>query len=151
MADEKTNIEMFDIFSGYIFEKTYKEFPKCVELNTQKEVQSILNELSGSMSFDEKMLIFTETVLWLTNNGFIRYTHPNVSRPALPRVIDSFLCVELTLNGLSILKSPIPQTLSKKTVGTEIVEKFKEGSISEAGKLTMNAILNHSANRFLGE
>ena len=148
--ENNKNIEMFDIFASYIFEKTYKEFPKCINIEIQKELKILLDELDASLSFDEKSIIFTESVLWLSNNGFIRYAHPNIKRPIQPVAIESFMCVELTLKGLNLLKSPIPQTLTQKTVGNEIIEKFKEGSISEAGKLTMNAILSTGANKILG-
>ena len=137
----QSNIKLFDTYSGYIFKRLYENFPKCVNFeDVGKEVQSIEEEYGvlANLSLEEKVIIFSETMLWLTNNGFIDFTHsyPNSKRPAQPMAYSNFLCISLTLKGLNLLTSPKPKSLNKhKKLGEEIVEKVKQGSLTEAGKL----------------
>jgi len=140
------NIELFDIYSSYLFNKLYQEFPLCVTIdNVDQEVEKIDEEfaeefkkLNINLPTEEKNIIFTETILWLTNNGFLDYktSYPDTKRPATPMPYHYFMCITLTLKGLNLLTSPKPKSISKhKKLGDESVEKVKHGSLVEAGKM----------------
>ncbi len=140
------NIELFDIYASYLFNKLYQEFPKCATIdNVDKEIEAIDEEfaeefkkLNIQLPAEEKNIIFSETILWLTNNGFIDYktSYPDTKRPAAPMPYGYFLCITLTIKGLNLLTSPKPKSISKhRKLGDEIVEKVKHGSLVEAGKM----------------
>ncbi len=135
------NILLFDLFSGIVFEKLYKNFPKCVHIETEKILKEFANELNEFKNFDfnEQGIIFSETLYWLKNNNFIRFkeTHKRVE----PLFVYDFFCVELTIKGLNLLKSPLPEIVNKKSLGDEIVENFKKGFFKEAGKIAAGAIV----------
>ena len=145
------NIKLFDLYSSYIFNELYKNFPKCsnfedidgIVLNLEKENKEI-QKIVRNMELEEKNMIFTETLLWLTNNGFIDFvaSHPDSKRPAQPMPYLYFMCVSLTIKGLNLLNSPKPKNLNKtKKLGEEIYEKIKQGSFVEAGKILTDGMI----------
>ncbi|BAF69562.1 hypothetical protein [Nitratiruptor sp. SB155-2] len=140
------NIQLFDLYSSYIFQRLYEEFPKCISIEpVDKELAEIdekfadeFKKLNINIDMFEKNLIFSETILWLTNNGFITFSssYPDTKRPVEPMPYQHFLCISLTLKGLNLLTSPKPKSINKhKKLGEEIVEKVKHGSLVEAGKM----------------
>jgi len=141
------NIKLFDTFAGYAFEKMYKAFPLCVEFQVEDDIKKI----ASIKSADEQInIIFSSTLIWLERNGFIHIhsSFPDNRNAIIPMVYQEFLCVELTLNGLNLLTSPVPKTLSKKSVGDEIVTKVKSGMYTEAGKLATKAMFEYGLNKF---
>ena len=143
---ETKNIELFDIYCSYIFEKLYASFPKCVSIeDLDNELEKIdedfedeFKKLNINTSREDKNIIFSETLLWLTNNGFLDFTdsYPNTKRPSSPMPYHHFLCITLTIKGLNLLTSPKPKSINKhKKLGEEIAEKVKHGSLLEAGKM----------------
>ena len=151
------NIKLFDVYSSYIFEKLYKNFPKCVNfedidkivLTLEKKDKSI-QSLTEEMELKEKNIIFSETMLWLTNNGFIDFktSQPDSKRPVQPVPYSFFMCVSLTIKGLNLLNSPKPKSLNKtKKLGEEIYEKIKQGSFIEAGKILTDGMFEFASER----
>lgn len=138
-----SNIKLFDVFTSAILDKLYMSFPKCVEIVTEEEVRKLIERLKefDATSFTEKTVIFAETLFWLKSNGYINFSYPT-KRPEIPANISQFNCVELTKEGLRILKSPSPKALREDTsVGDEIADKLKAGMLNEAGKIALHAIL----------
>ena len=132
------NIKIFDTFSTSIFQKLYKNFPLCIVIVPSDEIKEFKE---FKTSCDDLEIIFSESMYWLQSNDFIKFSYPK-ERVETPVAISEFNCVELTLKGLNILKSPTPQTLhNKRTLGEDILDKFKKGLIQEASKLTISAII----------
>ena len=138
------NIELFDAYSSYIFNELYTNFPKCVNFNDIDEIvakldkNSSIEKLTKDLSLIEKNIMFSETMLWLTNNGFIDFvrSEPNTKRPTIPSEYKYFWCVSLSIKGLNLLTSPKPKSINKpKKLGEEVFEKIKQGSFIEAGKM----------------
>lgn len=140
------NIEIFDLFSATLLKRLYDNFPQCVTIITEDELSIITDELKVyKINSKQEGTLYSETVYWLKNNGFIAFSYPT-ERPQTPTAISEFNCVELTLSGLSLLKSPTPATLNtKKSLGAELVDKFNNGLIREASKLTIDAIIHFGA------
>jgi len=144
------NIKLFDMYSGYIFEKLYKKFPLCVDFVPESELKNIHN----SDNFDEEnALVLCSTLTWLERNKFIHIasSSPDNRNATMPMIYHSFSCVELTLNGLNLLTSPAPKTLSKKSVGDDIVEKVKSGMFAEAGRIATKAMFEYGIKKVTGE
>ena len=140
------NIELFDIYASYLFNKLYEMFPLCVTIESVDKEVALIDEtfeeefrkLNIQIEQEQKNIIFSETILWLTNNGFIDYksSYPDTKRPAAPMPYQYFMCITLTIKGLNLLTSPKPKSINKhKKLGEEIVEKVKHGSLIEAGKM----------------
>ena len=153
------NIKLFDLYSSYVFNELYKNFPKCVNfedidkivLELEKDNKDI-KKITENMELEAKNIIFSETMLWLTNNEFINFvtSYPDSKRPAQPIPYMYFMCVSLTLKGLNLLNSPKPKSLNKtKKLGEEIYEKIKQGSLIEAGKILTDGMLEFANERIL--
>jgi hypothetical protein len=148
MAEEK-NIKLFDMYSGYIFEKLYKKFPLCVDFVPDNELEQIY---SSDDIDEDNMLVFCSTLTWLERNSFIHIasSSPQNRKATMPMIYHSFSCVELTLDGLNLLTSPTPKTLSKKSVGDDIVEKVKSGMFGEAGRIATKAMFEYGIKKVTG-
>jgi len=150
------NIKLFDLYSSFIFNELYKNFPKCIHFNdidkivlTLEKEEEIKN-LTQHLDLKEKNIIFSETLLWLTNNGFIDFakSYPDTKRPATAMPYQYFMCVTLTIKGLNLLNSPKPKALNKtKKLGEEIYEKIKQGSFLEAGKILTDGMFEFASER----
>ncbi len=137
------NIKLFDIFTSAILNKLYNHFPKCIEISPDAEVQEILKSLKDfkATDFTGKTVTYAETLFWLRSNGYVNFIYPD-KRPQIPSNINQFDCVELTKEGLKLLKSPSPKAFKDGvSVGDEIADKLKAGLLHEAGKIALNAIL----------
>jgi hypothetical protein len=137
------NIKLFDVFTSAILNKLYNHFPKCVEVLPDTEVEELIKKLKefSSTNFTEKTVTYAETMFWLKSNGYINFIYPD-ERPQIPANISQFDCVELTKEGLKLLKSPSPKALKAGvSVGDEIADRLKAGLLNEAGKIALHAIL----------
>lgn len=153
------NIKLFDLYSSFIFSEIYKSFPKCVifeDINkivlTLEKDNKEIEKITDKLELEEKNIIFSETLLWLTNNNFIDFTtaYPDTKRPAQPLPYMYFMCVSLTIKGLNLLNSPKPKSLNKtKKLGEEIYEKIKQGSLLEAGKILTEGMFEFTTERIL--
>lgn len=104
------NIEFFDVCVVHIANRLYEAFPRCIDVEVYDELQE--EHFVHIDHKDERALIFTHTMWWLQENGFLLFSEPS-SRPNLSDQPESlFTCVRLTAHGLLILKSP-PQSIQK--------------------------------------
>ena len=147
------NIELFDAYTGHLLKRLYENFPRCIEVKPDDEIATIRASSGGALieSFDdeESRIIFAETVLWLTRNGFIEYrdSEPSTRRPYEPMPYRVFYCVELTIDGLNLLTSPKPKALKGKRVGDAIVEHVKKGAFVEAGKIATQTMFAYAVKK----
>jgi|GEM_PF-2090538 len=123
--DIKKSIETFDILTGYLFSQLYENFPICQEI----KAKSFLAKCE--LEFRDNELIFSETLFWLRDNGFIAFRSPKektISKldGTIPYPI--FSCVELTIKGLNALKKFPNSINSNKSIGEEIIEAIKDGT-----------------------
>jgi len=136
------NIKAFDTCTTYIFKELYSSFPICMDVDTY---DALKDDFIGRIDMEQKQkeLIFSETMYWLSETGFIRFLQPQ-NRHKTRQSHPLFLCTVLTEKGLSLLKSK-PQSIDDKTsVGEEIVKAFKDGIGSKAAELATNAIINYA-------
>jgi len=137
------NIKFFDSFTAIILDEIYKKFPLCIDLYTDEVINNLSDKIDTKTQTEENLkVIFSETMSWLSVNDFISYKYPTTNRPARTHKIEKFLCITLSLKGLNLLKSPIPETIKDKTVGNELVALIKEGSIKKATEIVTSAILD---------
>jgi len=150
------NIKLFDLYSSFIFNELYKNFPKCIHFNdidkivlTLEKEEEIKN-LTQHLDLKEKNIIFSETLLWLNEEGFVKFktSSPATTRPVEPIKYQFFMCVRLSLKGLNLLTSPKPKALNKtKKLGEEIYEKIKQGLFLEAGKILTDGMFEFASER----
>ncbi|WP_281952008.1 hypothetical protein [Nitrosophilus kaiyonis] len=146
MADMK-NIELFDIYVGYIFNKLYDDFPVCKDFDTTKCVKEI-NGATANIDTKRKEYVFSETLFWLKENGIIEIEKPHQRTITIGTGLEPFpyfTCVRLTAKGLAILKK-VPDSISdKKTIGEEITEAVKNGfkeRVTDMVKLALEYIVS---------
>ena len=123
------NIELFDIYVGYIFNALYEDFPVCKDFDTPKCVKEI-NGQTADIETRRKEFVFSETLFWLQENGIVEIEKPDRRLITIGSGLEPypyFTCVRLTAKGLAILKKT-PQSISTdKTLGEEITEAVKNG------------------------
>jgi hypothetical protein len=133
MGVQVKNIDMFDIFTGYIFKELYENFPVCFDVNTTDVVEKINGEMA-KYDTDKKELIFSETMFWLQDSGFITFKAPGekvITMDSGVCAFPSFMCCVLTAKGLEVLKK-VPKAITKrKTIGEELSEAVKGGMRSK--------------------
>ena len=142
----ENNMKYFDIFCTLILSDIYKKFPLCITISANDIVERFDTEIQNTLDMKLKKMLFSETMYWLTNNEFISYNHPKFTRPAGTLISEEFLCVTLSLKGLGLVKSPIPNTLKEKSVGEEVLSNLKDGAISAAAETLVSAIINKAIN-----
>jgi len=145
------NIELFDAYAGYALERMYQKFPLCVDFIPKEEIARIDGE-SGDDT-ERRTLVFCATLLWLERNGFLRIalSEPTNRNAVVPMVYHQFICVELTIDGLNLLRSPTPKSISKKSVGDDIIDKVKSGLFTEAGRIATRAMFEYGIKKAIGE
>lgn len=138
------NIEWFDIYATTIFNTLYEVFPVCAEMDTMEIVKQECDKRTfrSTLDAEQKGIIFCETMFWLTNNGYIEFREPSYSRPAAPIMIDGFSCITLTLKGLTVMKSPLPEAMRGETIGEEISASFKRDGAFKAAEILTAALMN---------
>ena len=141
------NIELFDIYVGYIFDKLYDDFPICKDFDTRKCVQEI-NGATADIDAKRKEFVFSETLFWLRENGLITFEKPEERIITIGGGLEPypyFTCARLTAKGLAILKK-VPESISdKKTIGEELAEAVKNGfkeRITDLVKLALGYIVS---------
>ena len=134
------NIEFFDIFAGYIFKELYQSFPIPLIIETETMIRSIPKTLL-SIETGNEMLIFSETMFWLSDSGFISIESPG--RPSLSMNLEPFTYfhhVTLTAKGLEVMKR-VPKSLRREnSIGEDIIEAAKSGVKSKISDLVTVAL-----------
>ena len=139
------NIELFDIYVGYIFNALYEDFPVCKDFDTPKCVKEI-NGATADIDTKRKEFVFSETLFWLKENGIVEIEKPQNRLIAMNVGLEPypyFTCVRLTAKGLAILKKTPESISDKKTIGEELTEAVKNGfkeRITDMVKLALGYI-----------
>ena len=128
-----TNIQSFDTTVLYYSDLLYKSFPRCIEINVYEEVTKEPFEQMYKDTMETQTLI-SETLLWLEENDFLRFTTPSERSYRLEDNV-FFGCVRLTAKGLAILKSPPPSIKSKDSLGNRISSALEEKGVSKIADL----------------
>lgn len=129
------NIECFDLLTGRIFAALYDEFPLPHQLTNDEFTYFLLGkdpDYPIEPMFDSQraaLEFFTATTQWLISAGYISC---QVRFSEGPRAV-------LTAKGLEALKS-VPSSLSGETLGTQLVEAAKAGTVDQLKALAGDAI-----------
>lgn len=134
------NIEMFDIFTGYIFKELYENFPIPLVMESEDMIRSI-PKTALPVEADNGTLIFSETMFWLEDSGFIRFQSPKKSTPIMNlEPYTYFHMVTLTAKGLEVMKR-VPKSLRREnSIGDDIVEAAKSGIKTKLSDLVAAAL-----------
>lgn len=122
------NIDIFDIFTGYVLGELYESFPICIEIN----LQDFIKKTDGIDNTEKNQLILSETLFWLQDNNFLDFPIPNekpLKRFDGALAYPQFSCVVLTAKGLEVLKK-VPKSLNdkEKGMGEHLMEAAKTGT-----------------------
>lgn len=117
-----TNIERFNILVGAIFAKLYEEFPLPVALSSATFATQLVDAkaLHDGQHKGREIRIFTATVIWLEEEGYVR-KGSMLSNGTILR------CT-LTANALELLNA-MPSNLEVKgpSLGDQLIVATKEG------------------------
>ena len=117
MTNPRPNIEVANIWIGYIFAKLYENFPVPYDFT----ISEIVQETKEKPNLDEYQLVLfgTSLVNWLREEKFIRGEDP----PLGPDFLIDF--ATLTERGLRVLNA-VPESLhEKRKVGEQLVDASK--------------------------
>jgi hypothetical protein len=116
-------VDIFDAICGALLLHLYESFP--VRLNVEFTGLPLNDELENlsTAEIEQWMEIFFETVLWLEQEGFIRFQAGTGDR--------DFFGVQLIMSGLAILRA-IPESVG--STKQSLIEKLKS-AFSEGGKI----------------
>ena len=116
-------IDIFDAICGALLLHLYESFPVRLHVEfTDLPLNEELEHLSAA-EIEQWMEVFFETVLWLEQEGFIRFQTGTGDR--------DFFGVQLTMSGLAVLRS-IPASVD--STKQSLIEKFKS-AFGEGGKI----------------
>lgn len=116
-------IDIFDAICGALLLHLYESFPvrlrvEFVDLPLQDELEPLPPE-----EIEHWMEVFSETVTWLEQEGFIRFQSGTDDL--------DFFGVQLTMSGLAVLRS-IPGSVDSTKMS--LVDRIK-GAFGEGGKI----------------
>lgn len=116
-------INIFDAICGALLLHLYESFP--VRLHVEFKDLPLNDELGdlSAAEIEQWMEVFFETVLWLEQEGFIRFQTGTDDR--------DFFGVQLTMSGLAILRA-IPESVDSSK--QSLIDKFKS-AFGEGGKI----------------
>lgn len=129
------NIECFDLLTGRIFADLYDHFPIPHDLTNDEFVYFLLGkdpDYPIEQMFDDQnaaLEFFSATTQWLIDAGYISC---EVRFSEGPRAV-------LTAKGLEALKS-VPTSLSGETLGAQLVEAARTGTVDQLKALAGDAI-----------
>jgi hypothetical protein len=129
------NLEAFDYIVALIFARLFERFPErtaiqgmrlVIEAALDKEISDALRQAVPK--------IFSDTVKWLREEGFIRYSDEDAG---------DFRDVTLTLRGLTVL-GYVPVSLKESPVPEPMIDKLraalKSGTKTAAHEIIKQAI-----------
>jgi hypothetical protein len=96
MSDIPQNIQRFNLIALVLFNNLYESFPSGIDIDALKVGH---NAVPKDESYDDQAWDFGavayDVVLWLAEEGFLRYENPNHTR--------EFFNARLTMKGLTVL------------------------------------------------
>jgi len=132
-----TNMERFDLLTGAVFAQLYESFPEPVLLDPYNYLKQIAPEdqdidtqrelRSGAVEF------FGYTIDWLAQTGYLTHSTP------IRRDFSIYEKCVLTAKGLEVLKA-LPDSITGKTLGSQLQEAAKAGLIDSMKSLTGKAL-----------
>lgn len=134
-------IDIFDAICGALLLHLYESFPVRLHIEfTDLPLNEELEHLSAA-EIEQWTEIFFETVLWLEQEGFIRFQTGTDDR--------DFFGVQLTMSGLAILRA-IPGSVdsNKQSLIDKLKSAFGEGGkivSSEGLKVAVGSLVSMSS------
>jgi hypothetical protein len=130
------NIGRFNLVAGIIFARLYKMFPlRGVML--AEYLQQDCERLNLECGFAKRELVrlFSDTMLWLRDNGYISFSDP-------PKINERgiFSNVVLTAKGLEALKKSPESIDTGETIGEAISKAIKDNVADRIAKLVTFAL-----------
>lgn len=117
MNDIPQNIQRFNLIALVLFKKLYESFPSGTDV---EPINVGFDALPKDESWDDQAWDFGaiayDIVLWLAEEGFLRYENPNHTR--------EFYNARLTMKGLTVL-GYVPTSLQPGDPKEPIIEKIK--------------------------
>lgn len=128
-----SNIERFDELTGQVLAALYAEFPMPMRLMPDKFVADwwVTNETIGAPVATRDTKVFTATVTWLADAGYLRYEELD------PTQLHGFGGAVLTAKGLELLKA-IPDSLGGsfgERLGEAVATEGREGVRALVGQI----------------
>jgi len=127
------NIKKFDATVLYYADLLYSSFPKCIEINIYDEVAKDEFKDMYKNKEDTQVLI-SETLLWLEENGFLKFETPQIG------------CIRLSAKGLVILKSPLTSIDTKESLGSQVSTALKEKGAIKIAELGTDLAIKLATN-----
>jgi hypothetical protein len=142
------SIALFEQTAASLLSKLYECFPHKTRIS-----QSDFHTLTGGGgSTPPDWQLYTDTIEFLANEGFVRHGEPHLRHERGTRIIDIWPDLVLTAKGLSVLYT-IPQCLQPaepaKPLGERIGEAVKSGATTAIGAL-MKEVVNTSVKLLAG-
>ena len=117
MSEIQKNIQRFNLIALLLFAKLYESFPSGTDIKTLKLGHDALPK---DTSWDDQAWDFGavayDVVLWVAEEGFLRYENPNNTR--------DFYNARLTMKGLTVL-GYVPVSLQSGDAKEPLIEKIK--------------------------
>jgi len=132
------NIEFFDVCVAHIANRLYDDFPRCVDISTDKETNHPYFE--NVKLFKDRALIMTHTLFWLRENGFLEFTEPKGKPTGRDECTEMFYCVRLTSKGLMILKSPPQSIESHETIGEALGTSLMKSAADKGATMAVEIV-----------
>ena len=117
MSDIPKNIQRFNLIALVLFAKLYEAFPSGIDVEPLKIGHDAVpkDESWDDQSWDFGAVAY-DVVLWLAEEGFLRYENPNHTR--------EFFNARLTMKGLTVL-GYVPTSLQADAPKEPIIERIK--------------------------
>ncbi|MEE3507749.1 MULTISPECIES: hypothetical protein [unclassified Pseudomonas] len=130
-----SNIDRFDQLAGKVLAGLYESFPMTLSLTTEQFSSVIaidsIETPEGEQQIFESEEFFCASITWLSKSGYITFGQQG-SHPC------KFYECTLTAKGLEVLKA-VPDSLSGKSIGSQLQEAAKAGLMGTVKSLTGKA------------
>lgn len=133
------NIEFFDVCVVHIANRLYHEFPRCIDMDIYEELDH--KYFAKIEDFDERALILSHTLFWLSENGFLAFTQPEKRPSHSDEAYPIFMCVRLTAHGLLILKSPPTSIKRHESIGEGLGNALRNVVAEKATGMAVDIIV----------
>lgn len=132
MSEIPKNIQRFNLIALFLFAKLYESFPSGIDIDPLKVG---FDALPKDPSWDDQTWDFGvvgyDVVLWLAEEGFLRYENPNNTR--------DFYNARLTMKGLNVL-GYVPISLKSEDAKEPLIEKIKRVLATGTEKATADGV-----------
>ena len=116
MTNQRTNIEVANIWIGYVFAKLYESFPIPYDF----KLSEILDETGEVPTIGESGEFGLQLLMWLRDEGYVRGQDGTLE---LESLMDFTV---LTERGLTALNAVPDKLAQKKKIGEQLVDASKD-------------------------